>query len=40
MDLTPLVTDESADIVNYVCGCIERFKEDVRDKLSKRLGQA
>jgi LmbE family N-acetylglucosaminyl deacetylase len=40
MDLTPLVTDESADIVNYVCGCIERFKEDVRDKLSKRLGHA
>jgi LmbE family N-acetylglucosaminyl deacetylase len=40
MDLTPLVADERADVADYVCGCIERFKTDVRAKLSKRLGQA
>ena len=39
MDLTPLVADESTDIVNYVCGFIDRFKDDVRDKLTKRLGR-
>ena len=37
MDLTPLVADESLDIADYVCGFIDRFKADVRQKLSKRL---
>lgn len=35
IDLTPLVADESLDIAEYVCGFIDRFKEDVRKKLSK-----
>jgi LmbE family N-acetylglucosaminyl deacetylase len=40
MDLTPLVANESADIIDYVCGLIEKFQADVRGKLSKRLGRA
>jgi len=40
MDLTPLVADESRDVVDYVCGFIEKFQADVREKLSKRLGRA
>lgn len=40
MDLTPLVADDSTDIVDHVCGFIERFHADVREKLGKRLGQA
>lgn len=39
MDLTPLVTDESADIAGYVFGLVERFQADIREKLEKRLGQ-
>ncbi len=39
LDLTPLVTDDSIDIVSYVCSLIDRFNEDVRTKLSQRLGQ-
>lgn len=39
MDLTPLVEDESRDIVGYVSDLIGRFQEDVRDKLRKRLGR-
>jgi hypothetical protein len=37
LDLTPLVADESIDVVEYVCDLIERFSADVRLKLSKRL---
>jgi len=37
MDLTPLVTDDKADIADFVCGFIDRFKTEVREKLSKRL---
>jgi LmbE family N-acetylglucosaminyl deacetylase len=40
LDLTPLVTDESKDILAYVSGLIERFNEDVRQQLGRRLGQA
>jgi len=40
MDLTPVVDDESKDIVEYVCGFIDAFKADVRQKLGKRLGPA
>jgi LmbE family N-acetylglucosaminyl deacetylase len=39
MDLTPLVKDESGDVVDYVTGFIDKFKNDVREKLSKRLGR-
>jgi LmbE family N-acetylglucosaminyl deacetylase len=37
MDLTPLVRDESLDVVEFVVGFIERFRDDVKTKLSKRL---
>jgi len=39
IDLTPLVADESRDIVEYVCGFIDRFRSDVKQKLAKRLGR-
>ncbi len=38
LDLTPLVADESKDIVSYICDLIGRFNADVRQKLSQRLG--
>ena len=38
MDLTPLVADETKDILEFVCGYVERFKADVRTKLGQRLG--
>lgn len=38
VDLTPLVADDSLDITDYVCGLIERFQADVRQKLKLRLG--
>lgn len=37
IDLTPLARDESIDIVDYVCGFIDAFREDVREKLRIRL---
>jgi hypothetical protein len=40
MDLTPLVTDETSDITDYVCNFIKQFEADVREKLNKRLGCA
>jgi len=39
MDLTPLVTDETLDVVEFVCGFIDRFNADVKTKLGKRLGK-
>ena len=36
LDLTPLVADESKDIVSYVCDLIEQFNADVRQKLNQR----
>jgi len=38
MDLAPLVADPSLDIVDYVLGFIRRFENDVKTKLTKRLG--
>jgi LmbE family N-acetylglucosaminyl deacetylase len=38
LDLTPLVADESRDIIEYVCGFIDQFKADVRAKLGAKLG--
>ena len=38
LDLTPLVVDESLDMINYVLGFVERFQQDVRAKISNRLG--
>jgi LmbE family N-acetylglucosaminyl deacetylase len=40
MDLTPLVVDGSKDIAEYVTGFIEKFRDDVKIKLSQRLGRA
>jgi LmbE family N-acetylglucosaminyl deacetylase len=40
MDLTPVVADESKDIVEYVCGFVDNLKADVRRKLDNRLGPA
>ena len=39
MDLTPLVTDPTKDIVEFVTGFIDRFNADVKAKLGKRLGK-
>jgi len=39
MDLTPLVADEHTDIVQFVTGHIQRLENDVRNKLSQRLGR-
>jgi hypothetical protein len=39
MDLTPLVMDETSDIVNGTCGFIEKFQAEVREKLTTRLGR-
>jgi LmbE family N-acetylglucosaminyl deacetylase len=40
MDLTPLVLDESRDILDYVTSFIEQFRDDVKTKLARRLGHA
>ncbi len=39
LDLTPVVADESKDIVDFVTGFIDRFNADVKNKLSQRLGK-
>ncbi len=39
MDLTPVVADETKDIVDFVTDFIDRFNADVKAKLSKRLGK-
>ncbi len=38
MDLTPLVKNDTLDIVDYVTGAIDRFRNDVAGKLKARLG--
>ena len=38
IDLTPLVTDDSLGIIDYVCGFIDQFKAGVRGKLAAKLG--
>lgn len=39
MDLTPLILDDSLDLIAYVTGFIDRFKHDVTTKLRQRLGK-
>lgn len=39
MDLTPLVKDDTLDVVDYVTGYIDRFRADVTTKLRKQLGR-
>ena len=38
IDLTPLITDDTKDIVTFVCDTIDRFNADVRLKLTEKLG--
>jgi LmbE family N-acetylglucosaminyl deacetylase len=38
MDLTPLVADETREIRAYITGFIDKFKAEVQENLSKRLG--
>jgi LmbE family N-acetylglucosaminyl deacetylase len=37
MELTPLITDDTRDVIDYVTGCIRRFETDVHDRLAARL---
>ncbi len=39
MDLTPLIVDDSHDILEFVLGSIDRFKEDAKARLTRRLGK-
>jgi hypothetical protein len=38
MDLTPLIVDESRNMMDYVAGFIEEFRGDVKSRLARRLG--
>ncbi|MCD8561893.1 MAG: PIG-L family deacetylase [Acholeplasmataceae bacterium] len=37
MDLTPLIEDDSLDIISYVTSYIDRFNKDVKDRIGKML---
>ncbi len=37
MDLTPLIQDDSLDIVDYVLNYIDKFRTDVKEKLTRQL---
>jgi LmbE family N-acetylglucosaminyl deacetylase len=39
IDLTPLTKDDSSDVLDYVCGFIDRFRADVRKKFGDRFGR-
>jgi LmbE family N-acetylglucosaminyl deacetylase len=39
MDLTPLIEQEELDILEYVAGAVDRFKDDVLGRLRQRLGR-
>lgn len=39
MDLTPLIQDDSLDLLDYTMDCVGRFAENVRTTLSRRLGR-
>ncbi len=39
MDLTPLSRDDTVDILDYTCGLLRRFEDDVVEKLSRQLGR-
>lgn len=40
MDLTPLVANESRDILDYTTSFIEQFRADVKTRLARRLGRS
>ncbi len=35
MDLTPLIQDDTLDIVGYIAACIARFNQEVTDRIAK-----
>ncbi len=37
MDLTPLIIDDSLDVSNYVLRYIQRFEEDVKNKIKRMM---
>lgn len=37
MDLTPLILDDDLDMIKYVTEYVERFKEDVKKRITKML---
>ena len=39
MDLSPLVADESKDILEYVAGFVRKMEHEIREKLARRLGK-
>ena len=39
MDLTPLIVDDTLDLVDYTMGYVERFSRSVRSCLEQRLGR-
>lgn len=39
MELTPLIEDDQMDILEYVTGYIDRFKEDVKEKITRFMKQ-
>ena len=39
MDLSPLVADESLDILEYILGLARKMEHEIREKLAKRLGR-
>jgi LmbE family N-acetylglucosaminyl deacetylase len=40
MDLTPLVANESRDILDYTTSFIKQFRADVKMRLTRRLGRS
>ncbi len=38
MDLTPLVGADTSDLVDFTLGYVDRFREDIRNKLHRALG--
>jgi hypothetical protein len=39
IDLSPLVADESLDILEYIMGFIRKMENEIGEKLAKRLGK-
>ena len=37
MDLTPLIVDDTLDVQSYVLGFIQRFQDDVKDKINQMM---
>jgi LmbE family N-acetylglucosaminyl deacetylase len=40
MDLTPLIQDDTLDLVEFVAAAIQRFQKEATAKLAKQLGRA